>query len=378
MRIGIDYTPAVRQGAGIGRYTRGLIGALAELDRENSYRLFVAARGVSTASVPRAANWRPCLAPLTDRETSLLWQRLRLPLPVELFLGPLDLFHSPDFVLPPVLRARTVLTVHDLSFLRVPQYAHPVLRAYLERVVPRSVRRADLILADSENTRRDVMELLSVPGERVRVIYPGVEARFRRVTDPAVLAAVRARYGLERPFILGLGTLEPRKNWPGLIEAYGRLVRRARVPHDLVIVGGKGWLYEPIFQKVEELGLGQRVRFAGHARDEDLPALYSLAACLAYPSFYEGFGIPVIEAMACGTPVVTAPISSLPEAGGEAALYAEPGDADALADALERAIGDEALRGRLRQAGQVQASRFTWQGAAAQLLAAYRAVMRSA
>jgi len=375
MRIGVDYTPAVRQGAGIGRYTRGLIGALAGLDRENSYSLFVAARGVDAGSVPKAPNWRACLAPLTDRETSLLWQRLRLPVPMELFLGPMDLFHSPDFVLPPVLRARTVLTVHDLSFLRVPQYAHPVLRAYLERVVPRSVRRADLILADSENTQRDVVELLGVPEGRVRVIYPGVEARFRPIANETALAAVRARYGLERPFILGLGTLEPRKNWSGLIEAYGRLLERRRVPHDLVIVGGKGWLYEPIFQKVDELGLGERVRFVGRASDEDLPAIYSLAACLAYPSFYEGFGIPVIEAMACGTPVVTTPVSSLPEAGGGAALYVEPGDADALAEALEQAIGNEALRARLRTAGLAQAQRFTWEAAAAQLLAAYRAVV---
>jgi len=278
-------------------------------------------------------------------------------------------------VLPPVLRARTVLTVHDLSFLRVPQYAHPVLRAYLERVVPRSVGRADLILADSENTQRDVIDLLGVAEERVRVIYPGVEARFRPVTDPTILATVRTRYRLERPFILGLGTLEPRKNWAGLIEAYARLVERWRVAHDLVIVGGKGWLYEPIFQKVGELGLGDRVRFVGHAGDDDLPALYSLAACLAYPSFYEGFGIPVIEAMACGTPVVTTPVSSLPEAGGEAALYVEPGDSEALAEALERVTCDEGLRAHLRAAGLAQAKRFTWEAAAQQLLAAYRAVV---
>lgn len=378
MRIGIDYTPAVRQGAGIGRYTRGLIGALATLDRENSYRLFVAARGVEGNEVPQAPNWHTRRLPLTDRETSLLWQRLRLPIPIELFLGGMDLFHSPDFVLPPVLHARTVLTVHDLSFLRVPQYAHPVLRAYLERVVPRSVRRADLILADSENTRRDVVELLGVCEGRVRVIYPGVEARFRPVADEAALQAVRARYGLGAPFILGLGTLEPRKNWVGLIEAYARLLDRQQAAHDLVIVGGKGWLYEPIFQRVGELGLGERVRFVGRAADEDLPALYSLAACLAYPSFYEGFGIPVIEAMACGTPVVTTSVSSLPEAGGEAALYVPPGDTDALAEALARAIGDEPLRAQMRAAGLQQASRFTWQAAAAQLLEAYQGAMAAA
>ncbi len=372
MRIGIDYTAAVRQGAGIGRYTRGLIGALPAVDAENSYRLFVAGRGAGR-QLPAAANFSTCWLPLTDRDTSIVWQRLRLPIPIELFLGRLDVFHSPDFVLPPVMRARTVLTVHDLTFMRVPEYAHPVLREYLLRVVPRSVRRADLILADSESTRRDVVELLGVPEQRVRVVYPGVEARFRPVHDEAALAAVRRRYGLERPFILGLSTLEPRKNFLGLIEAYASLHARHHQEHDLVIVGGKGWLYEPIYERVQSLGLGERVRFAGRAADEDLPAIYSLASCLAYPSFYEGFGIPVLEAMACGTPVVTARASSLPEAGGEAALYVDPHDGESLAQALERVLDDEPLRARLRAAGRVQAARFTWEVAAQALLAAYYA-----
>ncbi len=373
MRIGIDYTAAIRQRAGIGRYTRGLIGALPALDEENSYRLFVAARGAE-GPIPTGRNFVARRAPLTDRETSLLWQRLRLPVPIELFLGRLDLFHSPDFVLPPVWHARTVLTVHDLTFLRVPQYAHPVLQQYLARVVPRSVHRADLILADSENTRRDVVELLGVPEERVRVIYPGVEARFQPVTAADVLAGVRQRYGLERPFILGLGTLEPRKNFSGLVEAFTRLLERRRLPHELAIAGGKGWLYEPIFERVRALGLDARVRFLGHVGDDDLPALYSLAACLAYPSFYEGFGIPPLEAMACGTPAVIARTSSLPEVGGEAALYVDPGDVESITDALDRVLHDEALRALLVAAGREHARRFTWEEAARALLDAYHSL----
>ncbi len=373
MRIGIDYTAAVRQGAGIGRYTRGLIGALPALDRENSYRLFVAGRGVRGA-VPAGPNFSARWLPLTDRETSLLWQRLRLPVPIELFLGKLDLFHSPDFVLPPVLSGRKVLTVHDLSFLRVPECAHPVLRRYLLDVVPRSVRRADLVLADSHSTRHDVIELLAVPPERVRVVYAGVEDRFRPVGEPGELDAVRLQYRLERPFILGLGTLEPRKNFTGLIEAYAALRERRRLPHDLVIVGGKGWLYEPIFERVESLGLGDRVRFLGHVPDADLPALYSLAACFAYPSFYEGFGIPVLEAMACGTPVVTARTSSLPEVAGEAAVYVDPYNTESLVEGLDRALHDEALRATLREGGRERAQSFTWERAGRELLEAYRAV----
>jgi glycosyltransferase involved in cell wall biosynthesis len=373
MRIGIDYTAAVRQGAGIGRYTRGLIGALPAVDRENSYRLFVASRGVRS-TVPTGPNFRAFHAPLTDRETSLLWQRLRLPVPIELFLGALDLFHSPDFLLPPVLRARTVLTVHDLSFVRVPEYAHPSVHEYLVQGVPRSARRADLILAVSVATQRDVVELLGVPEDRVQVIYEGVDARFRPVEDEQTLAAVRRRYGLERPFILGLGTLEPRKNFTGLIEAFARLRERRHLEHELVIVGRRGWLYEPVFERVQALGVERQVRFLGFAADEHLPAIYTLASCLAYPSFYEGFGLPVLEAMACGTPVVTSQSSSLPEVAGSAAILVDPHDADSLVDALDRVLFDDALRAELRAAGRERVRRFTWERAAHELVAAYRSV----
>ena len=374
MRIGIDYTAAVRQGAGIGRYTRELIGALPAIDGENTYRLFVAGRGVR-GSPPSAPNFQTRWLPLTDRETSLMWQRLRLPIPIELFLGRLDVFHSPDFVLPPVLTGHQVLTVHDLSFLRVPEFAHPVLREYLQRVVPRSVRRADLVLADSASTRDDVVELLRVPKERVRVIYCGVEARFRRVTDPGALVEVQRRYQLDRPFILGLGTLEPRKNFAGLVEAFARLRQRRSLPHRLLIVGGKGWLYEPIFERVRDLGLEEWVRFPGFVADADLPAIYTLAACLAYPSFYEGFGVPALEAMACETPVLTSKTSSLPEVVGSAAVLVDPYDIESIVEGLDRVLHDEPLRAELRAAGQEQAQRFTWERAAHELLSAYRSLV---
>jgi glycosyltransferase involved in cell wall biosynthesis len=374
MRIGIDYTAAVRQGAGIGRYVRGLIGALPALDRENQYRLFVAGRGV-VVQTPIGPNFRACVAPLTDRETSLLWQRMRLPVPIELWLGPLDVFHSPDFVLPPVLHGRTVLTVHDLSFLRVPECAHPILRQYLEKVVPRSVRRADLVLADSACTRDDVIELLHVPAERVRVVYAGVDPRLERVTDEAHLAQVRERYGLNRPFVLCLSTLEPRKNYVGLVRAFALLVQRLKLPHKLAIVGGRGWLYEPIFAEVREQHLEERVMFLGHAADDDLPAILSAADCLCYPSFYEGFGIPVLEAMACGTAVVTTSASSLPEVAGQAAVYVDPHDVESIADGLQRVLTDAELRARLQAMGPEQSRRFTWERAGRTLLEAYRWAM---
>lgn len=234
-RIGIDYTAAVQQGAGIGRYTRGLIGALAELDSANRYVLFSAGRG---AGESWPSNFARRTLPVTDRYLAILWQRLRLPVPIELFTGRLDIFHSPDFVLPPVAAARTVLTIHDLSFMRYPECSSPPLLEYLMRSVPRSVARADLLLADSASTRQDLVDLLGVPEERVRVVYAGVEERFAPVQDDALVRATLHQYGIQRPYILGLGTLQPRKNFVRLIRAYDRLRRERNLPHQLIIGGG--------------------------------------------------------------------------------------------------------------------------------------------
>ena len=380
MRIGLDYTAAVQQSAGIGRYCRELVGALAALDCENEYVLLVAGRPGATA-LQRARErfsahpnfvLRP--VPLSERWLNRLWHRLRLPLYVEAFTGPLDLFHSTDFTLPPVRRARTLLQVHDLSFLRTPQYAEPSLQRYLRQVVPRSVRRADLVLADSQHTKSDIVALLGIPPERVMVVLAGVESRFQRVTDEDRLQQVRQRHGLNQPFILGLGTLEPRKNFAGLISAYGILRARQGIPHELVIGGRQGWLYQGIFDRVAELGLQQQVRFLGFVADEDLPALYTLADVFAFPSFYEGFGIPILESMACGTPVVASNASSLPEVVGEAGLMVSPENTEALVQALGQALQDTPLRHTLISRGREQARRFTWERAAQQLLLAYRYV----
>ena len=378
MRIGIDYTAAVRQGAGIGRYTRSLIRALADLDAESRYTLFVAGgwgEGDGLGDWP--ANFRVRSVPVSDRWLHILWQRLRLPVPIQVATGPLDVFHSPDFVLPPVGRTPAVLTVHDLSFLRVPQHFVTGFREYLESAVGRAVNRARHILADSESTKRDLSELLEVDPERVTVVYPGVEAHFKQVKDETVLEGVRRRYELPEHFVLGLGTLQPRKNFEGLVDAFARLLGSGNeVPgiEDLclVIIGGQGWMSDEILARVDSAGLRERVHFPGFADDEDLPAIYTLAEVFAFPTWYEGFGIPVIEAMACGTPVVAADNSSLPEAVGGAGLMVEAADTDGLADALARLLADKALRTRLVGAGFEQAKRFRWDDSARSLLSVYR------
>ena len=347
---------------------------MAQQDHDTSYVLFSAGRDPQPPT--RSANFTRRELPLNDRQLSLLWQRLRLPLPVELVTGRVDLVHSPDFVLPPVAHAKTVLTIHDLSFMRYPECSSPPLLKYLLDAVPRSVARADCLLADSESTRQDLIELMHVPPERVFVVYAGVEDRFWATADTEQEAQTPARYGLDRPYILSVGTLQPRKNYPRLIRAYAQLRLEHHIPHQLVISGGRGWLYEEIDATIRELGLMDQVRLMGFVGDDDLPALYRGASVFAFPSLYEGFGIPMLEAMCCGTPVVTSTASSLPEVAGDAALTVNPHDVAAIAEALWRALDDETLRNELRQRGYERARCFTWAGAAQSLRDVYAKVLR--
>ncbi|MGQ9503096.1 MAG: glycosyltransferase family 4 protein [Anaerolineae bacterium] len=372
MHIVIDYTPAVHQRAGIGRYTRGLVNGLMQLNPPHRFTLLVLGRSGAYYIPDRLPNsFTLRVVPLSDRWATVIWHRMNLPLPVELLAGRADLFHGPSFTLPPALMP-CVLTVHDLSFLRYPQGAHPPLLRWLRRAVPRSVRRARHILADSDNTRKDLIELMHVPPERITVIGAGIEEHFRRVEDRTYLEAVRERYQLPEHFILGVSTLEPRKNFTGLIAAFNILAARPEHTQlDLVIAGGKGWNYEPIFAAAEGSPFCDRIHFIGFVEDKDLPALYSLASAFVFPSHYEGFGIPVLEAMACGTPVVCANNSSLPEIVGDAALMVDSVNPLEIAEALGRVLTDATLRQEIVQRGYVQSRRFTWQAAAQRLLEVY-------
>jgi len=369
LTIAIDYTPAIEQGGGIGRYVRELVAALSRLDTETSYRLFVS--GAKTLLSPPGENFAWMGTRIPPIWLARGWHRARLPLPVEIFTGRVDLFHATDFTLPPT-RARTLLTVHDLSFVRVPDAASPRLKRYLDAVVPRSVRRADHILADSQATKDDLIALYNTPPDKITVLLSGVEARFRRVDDETVQNAVRGKYHLPaRPFILSVGTVQPRKNYIRLIQALAQLRSSGR-DVGLVIVGGRGWLQDPIYDTIQTHNLHDYVHFTGFADDADLPALYSAAALTALPSLYEGFGIPVLESMACGTPVVTSNISSLPEVAGDAALIVTPTDLDAIIAAIMRLLDDSDLRRTLIARGIAQAGRFTWDASAAHLAAIYR------
>lgn len=376
-QIAIDYTPALAQRGGIGRYTRGLVDALlADPEALQRWRLcLVVARDAPLAHLPALpAGVRLRRLPLPAIWLTRLWHRARLPVPLDPWLGGADLFHATDYLLPPLLRARGLVTVHDLSYLRHPEAALPALARFLGAAVPRSLARARLVLADSQSTQRDLEQLLGLPPRRVAVVGAGVEPRFGQALGPAEMEAVRTRLDLPGRYILGLGTLEPRKNFLGLIRAFERLAPAHPDLH-LFIAGGRGWLYEPILAAAAGSAFADRIRLAGFVDDRDLPALYRMAEAFAFPSFYEGFGIPILEAMASGTPVVTADNSSLPEVAGDAALRVETGDDAALADALVRILDQPALRAELIARGRARAAGFSWEAAASRLSAAYAGLM---
>lgn len=374
MRIAIDYTAAIRQGAGIGTYVRHLVQAMLAQDTHTRYILLTSGRATDEHPFPEEENvtGRNILVP--DRYLTILWYRWRLPLPpAQLFTGPVDIYHGPDFVLPPLgKRIRKVVTIHDLAFLEYPEYAVPSLADYLKKVVPEAVAEADVVAAVSQEVSRTLIEHFQTPAEKLRVVPNGVGSHFRRITDPILLSATRYKYGLTSPFVLGVGTLEPRKNHMGLIKAFHRAQQQKDGPKMLAIAGGHGWLYEETRQLVADLKLEKKVLFLGRVSDLELVTLYSMADVFAFPSFFEGFGIPPLEAMACGCPVITSNTSALPEVVGNAALLVDPHDTDALADAIVQLLQDETLRNELQQKGYLRVQQYTWVESARKMLTIYK------
>lgn len=379
MRIGLEVTAAVRQGGGIGRYVRELLRAMAASDRDNNYRLFYASPNpVPHPLPPLPPNFHATRLPFEDIWLARLWHRLRAPLPVELITGRIDVYHSPDFTLAPTLPGTPgLLTVHDLSFLRDPSSASPALRSYLQIAVRRSVLSASHILADSQATKVDLIEIYGTPADRITVLYAGVEKAFQPVTELSRLAEVRKRYRLgETPFVLSLSTLQPRKNYVRLIEAFD--VALGATQFKLVLAGSKGWQHQEIFNEVQSRDLEGKVLFPGFIADADLPALYSAAEVMAYPSLYEGFGLPIVEAMACGTPVLASTAPCLPEIAGQAAILVDPYDVQDIAIGLTRLASDLPLRAELVKKGVARARKFSWQESAQQLLGLYHEIARHA
>jgi glycosyltransferase involved in cell wall biosynthesis len=398
LKVCIDVSAAVHHRAGLGRYTQELVKGLVEIGRgEASLRESSLTDNTATANMPidqltlsdasplqltafyhqrGEARLDPPIDRLPRITTRLSVRPWRLSTALAYFanfgmdrmFGDIDLFHATEHLLPRLKTTRSVFTLHDLIFQFDPDSHKPLNIAFLKTLMPRFLRAADAIIAVSECSQRDAVNLYGIPADKIHVIYEGVDPKFMPITDPDRLAQVRLKYRLPDRFILHIGTIEPRKNLPLLFEA------AAQTKEHIVVAGKLGWLTEPILAKVKELGVEDRVTFTGFIADDDLPAMMSAATVLAMPSKYEGFGLPILEAMACGTPVVASNAASLPEVGGDAVLYAWPEDVRSWISLLTLALDDVELRGWLREKGLRQAAKFRWETMARETLEVYMAV----
>jgi glycosyltransferase involved in cell wall biosynthesis len=353
--------------AGIGQYILHLVDGLAAIDRENEYVLLQSRKDDTTIleqpNFRRVSLWTPSHHRLE-----------RYSLNVELMRLGLDVLHSPDFIPPHRPSCKSVITVHDLAFLLYPHFLTRESARYYGHI-DQAVRWTDHIIAVSESTKQDTVRHLGVAEDKITVVYEAANPIFRPLDRAEAREKVRNRHGVDGPFVLFVSTIEPRKNVPTLLRAMWQLGERYKEDVHLVLAGGKGWLYEDAFAVVDELGLDDRVHFVGRVSSEDLLYLYNAAEMLAHPAFYEGFGLPPLEAMACGLPVIVSAVASLPEVVGDAGLLVDPHDADELTVAIHRVLNEPDLAAEMRDKGIRQAARFSWERAARETLSIYQRVM---
>lgn len=373
MKVAINALLLSDRPSGIGRYILRLLQHLRPAP-EMEMVAYVP-HGVRSSRLNSAVPFREVPVPPDSSVKRILWEQTGLPR--HLRRNGTLLLHGTAFALPLAWRGPSIVTVYDLAFLRHPETFHRSNRLYLRAATVWSTRRARRVIAISSFTARELHELLRVPEEKIAVIYSGVDDRFAPAPVEAQRAA-RAKYGLDRPYFISVGTLEPRKNLVTLIEAYACLLQTRHDVPDLILAGKPGWLFAPIFARIRTLGLESRVRTTGYVHEADLPALYSGAVALVYPSVYEGFGLPPLEAMACGTPVLASNTTSLPEVVGDAGLLITPNDVAAWTHGLEELMQDRELTRRLRARGLARATRFRWESTAAETAVLYRTVLNEA
>ena len=363
MRVGIDIR-ALLEGrrTGVEEYTTNLLRHLFKIDKNNRYLLFSSGRK-ATNSIRQIANsaTRKHL-PISNRLLNLSFKMFSRPL-IDKLLNGVDVFWTPNINLVPTKKScKKIVTFHDLSFKRYPEFFSLKRQLWHKFINPRKLaQEADTIIAVSESTKQDLVELYKIKPTKINVVYSGVDKRFKPQVSDLSFKEIRQKYNLPDKFILYLGTIEPRKNLIGLIKGYEIFKARCENAPELVIAGTKGWLYEDIFKTAQQSKYSKDIIFTGFIEDEDKPDLYNLASLFVYPSFYEGFGFPPLEAMACGVPTVTSNVSSLPEIVGQAGIMVDPYKPEELASAMEMILTDEKLRQRLSQKGIEQAKKFSWE-----------------
>lgn len=370
-RVYIDVRPLIGSHySGIGRTVQGLLLALQESLREDPLQgisfhfLTPVSKNIDRLATFDATLFKPARLPISHGAMNYLSEHGIWP-PLDLFL-PKGLFVFTNYTDIPTIRSESIAFVYDLSFLVVPEFVHPANRKFLAKRVPSTIRKSKAVVTISESSKYEISRHFRVDPEKISVIYPSIDhRRFRRTTFETVELA-KTKYGIDGEYLLFVGNIEPRKNITGILEAYGKLTPDIRKRNSLVLVGGPGWLDEKISLAIRDYQLkGYRIVLPNsHVADDDMPALYSGAALFLLPSHYEGFGIPLLEAMACGTPLLTSRNSSLPEVAGDAAIYVDPMDPADIAAGIEMILTDEKLRRSLVEKGIQQAVRFSWRKSA--------------
>lgn len=366
MKVCVDAQAAVAQRAGIGRYTRALLEHLAEFKAEDEIQAaFFDFRGNAEPlkHMPaRRIRWCP------GRLAQYAWKRLGWPT-FDMFAGQADVYHFPNYIIPPLSGGRAVTTIHDVSFKRFPEFAEKRNLEYLNACLPKTLAKAAAVITDSRFSAREITELLGVPADRIFPIHLGVSETMRKPKENEISRFRRSR-GLDRPYILGVGTLEPRKNWPFLIEVFEAM--SSHFDGVLVVAGMRGWKYAPILERMAASPLKCRIMHLEHVPDDEMPAMYAGAEMLIFPSLYEGFGLPPLEAMACGAPVIASDIEPLREVLSDKALLLPGFDAGQWAETALNVLSDSALREKLKTGGAAHAQKYTWRDTARLTWPVYR------
>lgn len=370
MKVFVEGTALFGRRTGVGQYSKRLIDATIAIDKGNNYTvfgfLFFCKRKSSPLSPSANLSYR-FVRYLPGRVYNKIL-KANISLPVDLLLGAKpDVVFFPNFVRWPLaFGEKSIIVIYDLSYLTHGQHAQDANRRYLTKFVPRSIKKASAIVTISQNSKREIMAEYGVSEDQVTIVNPALDHQEYRHRSEAEVAAVRQKFSLDKPYILYTGTLEPRKNIVGILDAYRDLPENIRNNFSLVLAGGKGWQDQEIKAKLAELSRLD-IRQTGYVADDDLPPLYTGASVFVYPSHYEGFGMPPLEAMACGTPVITSNNSSLPEVVGDAGIMIEATDTQALAESIQKVLTDPTLADSLRQKGLQQAAKFTWEESAERL-----------
>jgi glycosyltransferase involved in cell wall biosynthesis len=368
MRIAIDAHMVGTRETGNETYVVNLIKALGKIDPDNEYVLLSDDPSLLPAELSAPPNFS---AVQVLPATSLI--RIPVSMPYIAWRERYDLLHV-NYVAPPVSPVPTVVTIHDISYEFVPEFFSPRDRWLLSALVPFSASRAAKIIAVSEHTKRDIVKEYGVPSDKVVVTHEAAASRFRPIPDAQQTRGIRDKYGISNSFILTVGNLQPRKNLGRLIEAFIQLRQRIVSEPQLVIVGQPSWRESDVYRLVHDRGLLDQVVFTGYVPDDDLPLLFSAATIFVYPSLYEGFGLPPLEAMACGAPVIASNVSSLPEVLGDGALLVDPYDVEGLAQAMLDLLTDPARLRAVAARGLARSRTFTWENTARQTLHAYQEV----